>query len=304
MTTFKGFASLVLAAATVSTLSAETHCPGNVAGVPFQIVNRHQILVAVSVNRSGPYSFLFDTGTQVTIVDLSLAAELHLSGNGSANVASAGSQSSASFSQVDLLEVGSHAATNQAVLVYDLRNMNFANHAVRGILGEDFLERYDVLIDNAHRLLCIDDSASMRASVKGPRVALELSAQSADGQPLPSRLIVAASLSDGMRPIRLKLDSGADYSLLYNARQFMALAQFPTASLQGSGVDGAQRAFAALPPQEVKIGSVYMPKVAFITRQGAENNTTVAKLDGLLPTGLFRRVFIDHADHFAVLEQW
>jgi hypothetical protein len=182
--------------------------------------------------------------------------------------------------------------------------MNFANHAVRGILGEDFLERYDLLIDNAHRLLCLDDSATMRASVKGPRVALEPSAQPADGQPLPSRLIVAARLSDGMRPIRLKLDSGADVSLLYNARQFMALAQFPAASLQGNGVDGAQRAFSVLPRQEVKIGSVYLSGVSFITRLGAEKNTTVAELDGLLPTGLFRRVFIAHADHFAVLEQW
>ena len=303
MKIFNGFASLILAAATVSTLSAETHCPGNVAGVPFQIVNRHQILVAVSVNHSGPYSFLFDTGTQITIVDLSLAAELHLSGNGSANVASAGSQSDAPFLQVELLEVGSHAVANQAVLLYDLRKMNFANHTVRGILGEAFLERYDLLIDNAHRLLCLDDSASMRASVKGLHVALETSAKAADGQPLPSRLIVAARLSDGMRPIRLKLDSGADFSLLYNARQFMALAQFPTATLQGNGVDGAQRAFSALPPQDVKIGSVYLSGVAFVTRPSAEKNSTMAELDGLLPTGLFRRVFIDHADHFAILEQ-
>ncbi len=303
MTTFKGFASLVLAAATVSTLSAETHCPGNVAGVPFQIVNRHQILVAVSVDHSGPYSFLLDTGTQVTIVDLSLAAELHLSGNGSANVASAGSQSDAPFLQVDLLEVGSHAVANQAVLLYDLRKMNFANHTVRGILGEDFLESYDLLIDNAHRLLCLDDSTAMRADVKGPHVPLLAPAQTPDGARLPTSLIVSVRLSDSMRPVRLMLDSGADFSLLYNARQFMALAQFPTATLQGNGVDGAQRAFSALPPQDVKIGPVYLPGVAFVTCPSAEKSSITAELDGLLPTGLFRRVLIDHADHFAILEQ-
>jgi hypothetical protein len=302
MTILKGFASLVLALATVSTLSAETHCPGNVAGLPFQIVNRHQILVAVSVNHSGPYSFLLDTGTQVTIVDLSLAADLHMSGNGSANVASAGSQSDASFVQVDLLEVGSHAVANQAVLLYDLRKMNFANHTVRGILGEDFLEHYDLLIDNAQSLLCLDDSASMRASVKGPHVALETSANAAGGQPLPSRLIVAVSLSDGMRPIRLMLDSGADFSLLYNARQLMALAHFPTATLQGNGVDGAQRAFSFLPPQDVKVGPVHLSGVAFVTLAGARKDSSTSDFDGLLTLGLFRRVFIDHADHFAVLE--
>ena len=31
MNTFKGFASFLLAAAIVSALSAETHCPGNIA---------------------------------------------------------------------------------------------------------------------------------------------------------------------------------------------------------------------------------------------------------------------------------
>ncbi len=69
MTNFKWFASFVLAATIVSTLGAETHCPGNVASVPFHLVNRHQIIVAVSINHSGPYNFLLDTGTQITMVD-------------------------------------------------------------------------------------------------------------------------------------------------------------------------------------------------------------------------------------------
>ena len=69
MTNFKWFASFVLAVTMVSTLGAETHCPGNVASVPFHLVNRHQIILAVSVNHSGPYNFLLDTGTQFTMVD-------------------------------------------------------------------------------------------------------------------------------------------------------------------------------------------------------------------------------------------
>ena len=44
MTTFQWFASLVLAATIVPALAAETHCPGNVASVPFRFVNRHLIV--------------------------------------------------------------------------------------------------------------------------------------------------------------------------------------------------------------------------------------------------------------------
>ncbi len=63
MTNFKWLASLVLATAVASTLGAETPCPGNLASVPFHVVNRHQIIVAVTVNHSGPYNFLLEAGT-------------------------------------------------------------------------------------------------------------------------------------------------------------------------------------------------------------------------------------------------
>ena len=62
--------------------------------------------------------------------------------------------------------------------------------------------------------------------------------------------------------------------------------------------------FSALPLQDVKIGPVDLSGVSFIIPRAREKNPTMAELDGLLPTGLFRRVFVDHADHFAVLEPW
>jgi predicted aspartyl protease len=290
--------------ATVSTLCAETRCPGNVASVPLKIINGHQILLAVSINHAGPYNFLLDTGSQVTIVDLSLASELHLSLRGSANlVSAAGSKTAASVAQVDLLETGSHANANQTVLAYDFQKVNSAIHPIRGILGEDFLGRFDILIDNAHSMLCLDDSAAMRANVKGPHIALEATAQSLDGQSSPSEFIVAARLSNARRPIRLKLDSASDVSVLYNIRQFMTRAPFSTTSMQETQVDGAQRAFAVLPPQEVMIGPLNLPEVSFVIPPGSETGLDMAE-DGVLPTGLFRRVFIDHVNHFAVLEPW
>src|SRR5579862_595164 len=142
----KGFVSLVFAAA-AATLSAENRCPGNVASVPLKVINGHQILLDVSINHSGPYTFLLDTGSQITLIDLSVAAELHLNAQGSANVVSAaGSSTSASFAQIDLLEAGAHAVANQTVLVHDLQRVNSTIHPIRGILGEDFLGRFDMLI--------------------------------------------------------------------------------------------------------------------------------------------------------------
>jgi aspartyl protease len=301
MTNFKGLASLVLAATIVSTLSAETHCPGNVASVPFHLANRHQMIVNVSVNHSGPYSFLLDTGTQTTMVDTSLANELRLSTEGAAQVASVGVHAPASFAQLDHLEAGSHAIVNQKVLVYDLQNLQASGIQIQGVLGEDFLEHFDMLIDNAHNLLCLDDSAEMRGEVKGSHIPLLVPTQTTDGT-LPKSLIISARLSDGMRPVRLKLDSGTNVPFLYNISEYMALGLFRGVSLHGGGANGSQRTFTALPPQNMKIGSVEISKVPFITLAGAQKDSRTSDFDGLLTLGLFRRVFICHSDHFAVLD--
>lgn len=307
MTTFKWFASLVITATIVPTLLAESHCPGNVARVPFRIVNRYQIVLAVSINHSGPYEFLLDTGTRITMVDPSLAVELHLNTMGAAVVRGVGFHESASFTQIDLLEAGSHVVANQKVLVYGLLNLRSVDPHIRGILGEDFLERFDLLIDYAHRLLCFDDSAVMRAEVKGPHIALVAPARTADGARLPELLIVAARLSGETRPVRLMLDSGANIPYLYNTSQHlvpqsMAPISFGGRSLVGSGADGNQHVFSALPPQEVKIGSLALPSVTFLTLAYARMDSRTTEFDGLLTTDLFRRVFISHANHFVVLQ--
>ena len=304
MKNFKVFASLVLAVATVSTLSAETRCPANVASLAFRLVNDHYIIVPVSINHAGPYSFLLDTGAQITMVDPSLAAQLHLATEGQAKVASVGTQASASFARLDRLEAGTHAVANQKVLVYDLDNLQVAGLHIQGVLGEDFLEQFDMLIDNAHSVLCLDDSAAMSAKVKGTHVALVTLAQPTNNTSVPSPLVVAARISDGKRPLRLELDSGANLSILYDVRDYMDLGLLSLAASRGKRVDGAEKSYSTLPLQEVKIGSLDLPEVTFVTRRGSERNPHMAELDGLLMMGLFRRVFVDHTNHFAVLEPW
>ena len=303
MSTFKWFASFVLAATIVPALPAEPHCPGNVASVPLHLTNRHQMIVAVSVNHSGPYNFLLDTGNQTTMVDPSLAAELHLNTLGSAMVAGVGFDAAASVAQLDVLEVGSHAVANQKVVVFDIQNPHSADLHFRGVLGEDFLSQFDMLIDNAHNLLCLDDSARMRAEVKGPHIALLAPARAANGMPALMSLIIVARLSDGERPVRLKLDSGTNVSSLFDTYRYLPLGLLRSTSLLGGGLDGAQHPYAILPLQRLQIGSLEIPRVPFVTfADSPEGLSRTSAYDGLLTLGLFRRVFICHADRFAILE--
>ena len=301
MSTFQWFASLVLAATTLPALVAETHCPGNVASVPLRFVDRHRIVVAVSINHTGPYNFLLDSGAQITMIDPTLATALHLDTRGAAAVSGVGSGRSASYAQLSLVEAGSKGVANQKVLVYDLQNLRSEDQHLRGILGEDFLQKFDVLIDNAHRLLCLDDSAAMRAEVKGPHIPLVATAEADEAGAMPGLLLIIARLSDGLRPVRLLLDSGVNEPILFNTSEYMLLRSSHDVLVRGSGVDGTEPILSALPPQVVKIGSLQLSGVSFFSTT-AEKNSFAKGFDGVLTTGLFSRVFIDHADRFAVLE--
>jgi len=53
------------------------------------------------------------------------------------------------------------------VLVYDMNKLQKAGFAIRGLLGEDFLSRFNLFIDRAHGVLCIDDTGTMEASLIG-----------------------------------------------------------------------------------------------------------------------------------------
>jgi hypothetical protein len=301
MSIFKWFASFVLAATIVPALPAEPHCPGNVASVPLHLTNSHQMIVAVFVNHSGPFNFLLDTGTQITIVDPSLAAELHLNTQDSAAVAGVGFHAGASFAQLDLLEAGSRAVANQKILVFDFQNPHAIDLQFRGVLGEDFLSQFDMLIDNEHNLLCLDDSSAMAANVKGPHIALAAPARAANGMPALRSLIITARLSDGTRPVRLKLDSGTNVSFLFNIARHMPLELVQRTSLLGGGLDGAQHPYATMPLQDLQIGPLEIPRVSFFTFEDLNKDSSLTG-DGMLSTGIFRRVLICHAHHFVVLD--
>lgn len=163
--TMRHFPVLFLALLIAGTLHAETGCPADVKAIPFHNINRHEMIVAVSINHAGPFAFLLDTGTQMTVVDQSLAGELNLRSTGKADVAGVSVKGSARFAQLNSLQVGDHLVADQGVLIYDMSSVQDAGFGVRGLLGEDFLSRFDVLIDNAHKVLCIDDTGAMEAGL-------------------------------------------------------------------------------------------------------------------------------------------
>jgi Aspartyl protease len=305
MSLIKCLASISLATIALPTLHSEPHCPGNIASLPFHLVQRSRIIVPVVINHTGPYDFLVDTGTLSTMVDPLLATELHLKTQGSAEVIGVGFSTDTSFAYLELLEAGSHSVANHPVVVQDLQPLRAADLQFRGIIGGDFLGHFDVLMDYAHRILCLDDTKVMRAGVKGGHIALVTLPQTPDEVPLTKLPIIPVHLSGfGARRLLLLLDSGVNASFLFNHAIYLAPGLLETGQRDGFSADGMKRKFSILSPQSMQIGSLNIQQVSFATPADSGENALTSKEDGLLATVVFRRVFISYADRFVVLDPW
>jgi hypothetical protein len=83
----------------------------------------------------------------------------------------------------------------------------------------------------------------------------------------------------------------------------MPLELLARTSLLAGGFDRTQRAVSTIPLQDLQIGSLEFARVSFFTyANSSEGVSRTSAYDGLLTLGIFRRVFICHAHHFAVFE--
>jgi hypothetical protein len=294
--------SVALATVTLPALPAESHCPAGIASVTPRFVQRALIVIPVRVNQKGPFDFMVDTGSQLTVIDPSLAEELGLKPQGKVGLVSIASYAQASATVLDMLEAASHAIEKPFAVIQDLGQIHAADPRIRGVLGENFLAHFDLLIDYAHKLLCLDETGAMRENLRGDRIPLVAPQNPEDEASFMERLVVSVHLSGtGTRQILLQLDSGSDGLILYAGNEANS-ALLKQASLQGGNVSKAQRAFAVLPPQDMRIGTRTLSHVYFVTPVSPDQNVPTMETDGVLPTVLFQRVFISGSDHYVVFD--
>jgi hypothetical protein len=303
MTDFMRLACLVVATAVASTLDAESKCPGNAASITPRFVQRALIVIPVKINQAGPFEFMVDTGSQVTIIDPTLASQLRLKLQGTAGLVSVAGYAHGSVTVLDSLEADYRVLEKPFAIVEDLGTIQAADVRIRGVLGENFLSHFDLFIDYAHKLFCLDQTTAMRDTLRGERIPLVQSQHPQDELPNMGRLVIATRLSGaGTRQILLQLDSGSDGPILYPHAEERRLPLLDRASPREGNLTEAQRAFAALPPQELQIGNRTVSHVLFVTPVSVAKNVPTPEEDGLLPTVLFQRVLICGADHFVVFD--
>jgi hypothetical protein len=116
-------------------LHAEPHCPGNVAPLHFHPSQLSVVITSVIIDHSGPFDFMVDTGAQITTIDSSLAAELHLSSLGTVGIVGVADYTQhAPLVRVHVLEAGTHAVKDLSVAVQNLGALHSLGPPVRVFL--------------------------------------------------------------------------------------------------------------------------------------------------------------------------
>ncbi len=282
---------------------AETRCPGNIAGIRPRLVANALLVIPVKINQYGPFDFMVDTGSQLNVIDPALAAQLNLRSQGTVGLLATAAWSQASVGVLDSLQAGSQLVLKPLVVIQDLGPIQAADPRIRGVLGENFLAHFNVLIDYSRGLLCLDEANLMEKYLRGERIALVASKHPETDLPFSQRLVVSVSLSNtGTRPILLQVDSGSDGPILYGGNLELEQRLLKRAKLQGPEVSDARRAFAVLPPQDMRVGSRMFRNIPFVTPASASQNVPDREEDGILATVLFPCVYISHSDRFIIFD--
>jgi hypothetical protein len=299
------FSALLTTAITFTSVfgQAEARCPGNVAGLRPRMVAGALLVVPVKINQSGPFDFMVDTGSQLNVIDPQLAAQLNLKPQATVGLVATVTWSQASVGVLESLQAGSHVVLKPLVVVQDLGPIQAADPRIRGVLGENFLAHFDLLIDYSRGLICLDEAKLMEEHLRGERIPLVTSRHSETEVPFSERLVISVNLSDtGARPILLQLDSGSDGPIMFAGNKRIEQPLLKRAKLQGPEVSVARRAFAVLPAQDMKIGSRMVRKVPFVTPANKSQNAPDRDEDGILATVIFQRVYVNHSDRFVIFD--
>ena len=205
MTILKGFASLVLAVATVSTLSAETRCPANVA-IPFRLYNGNLIVVKATIGTIKNVNMILDTGTNRSIISKELASRLKMS-EGSEPIETLNGTLQVKSLILPDIQLGSFHAASLRVLVQDFATMESnLGMPIGGVVGLDILSAGPLTINYERKNVTFGSASMLRNAV--PFASTE-------------PFLTVRTTVNGQQ-VRLLLDSGTWELLLFRGRLHIA----------------------------------------------------------------------------------
>lgn len=246
------------------------------------------MIAEVCINDRGPFDFLVDTGSNTTLLDPELAAELGLHAKDKLQLASLSSAVGVPRYFLGKLSVGAASLSNLEALALPLTQLRALDDNIRGVLGMNFLLHFSFRLDfdrPALELYSFPETARVPA---GLRVPVEIN---------QARLLIpVASSAAPHGSWRLTLDSGISQLLIFEDRM-ASTDEAPcneSACLMQVTTNLSQQQAATRLLSDVSISDARLPEQEVVVLRNDQQKSTDPQ-DGLLPAAPFRSVFFDRA---------
>jgi hypothetical protein len=254
---------------------------------------RGHLVVQVSIDGFGPYSFLLDTGSNRTLVRNELLETLRISPGRLVPANMATGVSYLRQAVISSVAVAGLAVHDLAIEGIDAGQIGMLGEPVEGVLGEDFLKHFDFLIDNHTKTLTLDDTSGLASSLAGDHLPLSFSG-TRDGHATVDRVVFEVKLPFSAQTARFLIDSGTNYAMFFSSKPLPNRSRSTTGSTLWT-FNGSARCHADM--VTLGIAKKTLPDVGIAYCPGMRGNVDV---DGLLPTNTFAQLFISHAGAYAI----
>jgi predicted aspartyl protease len=249
-------------------------------------------VVAVKVNGAGPYDFMVDTGATITVVDTDLVDQLKLPIEGTGTIHSFAAASTVWRSTAREIMVGDLTVKNVAIVSMKNPLLGSERPSIRGILGENFLHHFDLLIDNQHRRVTLDIGNELAASLHGEHLVIRSTPTLAEqGEYLRPRLSVRIK---DMGDTNVLLDSGANELIVFHWGNPLA----------DESIGNDVKALNGKVRCSARLSTMYFSAHTFKDVEFAACVSVTVQpgsQEGILPTAIFRQVFISHAASYVII---
>jgi hypothetical protein len=257
--------------------------------IKFRLRDGYLIIVQAMVNGTGPFSFLLDTGTTRTVIDTDLARQLQAPAIGEVAITTVLHMRQDKLVQLQDVRLGEASVSSLGAVVDKLARQKMLAPGIRGVLGEDFLSKFDILIDYKQHWLGFGG-----APPAGERCRFETIGQY-HGSPTTNRLLIAVEFMEVSEDkMQLQLDTGAKVPELFPASHDSLPSQPWGGSMAtSSGTNG----ILINSHITIKIGTtMVLDQDVVRSRDGVAFDAV-----GLLPASIFHRIYISHSGGFVVL---
>ncbi|MBM3792324.1 MAG: hypothetical protein FJW35_18515 [Acidobacteria bacterium] len=261
-------------------------------GIRFRRTADHRILVPVRIDGKGPFRFVLDTGAAVTVICDKVARKLALRPMTHIRLTHFTGTSDIPLAPIRSLSVGDYSVPDMKVIYCDLQKLWGFDRSAQGVLGQDFLSKFNFLLNWRERTIHFERNGELRSQLAGTALPCER---------LQGKYYVRVpSATRAGRYLKLLLDSGSPYMLVYET-------PFTREDLSVVRIEGRTVAQTADGRRELQVWRIAALRLGEVLLEGLRVriapplNREGLDWEGILPVSLFESIYFNSEECYIIL---